>query len=72
MRCLCDFFFYFNAKIIEELIINTNDDLICRNIIKLLKKNKTKKHWVVSVMSFNTITRIEWHFKSVASMCSTN
>ena len=38
MRCLCDFFFYFNAKIIEELIINTNDDLICRNIIKYLLK----------------------------------
>ena len=38
MRCLCDFFFYFSAKIIEELIINTNDDLICRNIIKYLLK----------------------------------
>ena len=35
-------------------------------------KNKTKKHWGVSVMSFNTITRIEWNFKSVASMCSAN
>ena len=34
-------------------------------------KNKTKKHWVVSVMSFNTIMRVEWNFKSVTSMCST-
>ena len=33
MRCLCGFSSYFNAKIIEELIINTNDDLICRNTI---------------------------------------
>ena len=45
MRCLCDFFFYFNAKIIEELIINTNDDLMCGNIIKfLLRCNNDNKN----------------------------
>ena len=35
MCCLCGVFSYFKAKPLEELIISTNDDLICRDFFML-------------------------------------